>query len=1297
MRKKLLVIKKIFIIVLSVFMIIIGAPQVNANSDYMEIVVNDSEVGDDVNQFTFSNGWVHEGGFPDLFEGGDEHWTTKAVFGESYPSFSLKFLGNKVTLYGHRVNDGCMADVYIDDVKVDTIDYYRNGRLNKDVLYQSPDLENTLHTIRVVLNGERNENAGENYEAAIDYALIQSENMDYPATGIQLSDSDLRLEEGMQKQIIAKVLPSYATQVPDIVWESEDSTIASVDQTGLIKAVSAGTTTVIARLEGTDITSDVKVSVLPCIDEIAAIISDNNKHAYPERYLSYVNDLYDKDLSSLQTWSGYAWKNDEVTSRIDIFSKAKGYDDVTLVTNDFVDGEGNMISKENIKFTYMDTVISHTSNQDIFDVISHETTRDLKANQMYGAWVSIAVPKDAKAGVYTSKLSLVSQGNILAEFTYQIEVLDLVVPELQSQIELWMYPYSSNRYYSGQSSSEYFGTDVTDLYYVHLDDQYQAGLESQLELYKKIGGDAITVTVVEDAWNSQTHDPYPSMVKWTRKADGTFSFDYTDMDKWIELCMKHGIDKQIKSFSLSCWGNRITYFDEESNQVIFERPATGSDRWNELWSIFLQDYVKHMDEKGWFDITYMSMDERPLSEVTPVLDLVESVKNKDGKSLKTSIAVYNYETEPVFDRIDDLSFAIYVGSQDKAKEIAKQREEKGLMTTIYTCGGQNSALLNNPGESTASIYESYKDGTQGFLRWAFDSFNAEPLITSEHDLFAAGDLYLIYPDLRNANYMAQSTPRFEKLVEGVRDIEKLRYLTNNYSWMVTDIEEVVNKLGYDIPVAQSLINKLSKQALYGPIIPSISINERDIELFENETKQLTISATPDDLLTSVLKQTSVINDFDSKITYSGSWNTDEGYPSLFYNGDDHWCSPDESDAENYGYEFDFYGDSFAIIGNLEYLNGKFDVYVDDNYTATVDAYSSGRIVFSRLFESDLLELNNHHVVIKGNGTKNNASTAYNMQLDYIETYIHEKLVWVSSNDQVVSVEDGVLTAHKAGEANITVTGGEYSDTISVNVRAKSNKTALEIAIEMAESANLENVVPAVVEEFNAALENAQTVYANENATQEEVDNAFTRLASVMHMLEFFKGDKELLQKLVDQINDLVEEEYIPSTWQAMLPALQEANGVLDNVNAMQEEVDEVYSELVRAFVNLRLKPNKDILNELINKANRLNRENYSVTSLKGLDVEIEKATVVLNDPEAIKEEVEKAVADLTKVLAGLEINSNNPAIDNDMNKPIETMKVGDTTVSIKTGDTVSMIYPLLGLVIAFLGFYGSKKRKDTYN
>ncbi|WP_285945868.1 hypothetical protein [Thomasclavelia cocleata] len=54
---------------------------------------------------------------------------------------------------------------------------------------------------------------------------------------------------------------------------------------------------------------------------------------------------------------------------------------------------------------------------------------------------------------------------------------------------------------------------------------------------------------------------------------------------------------------------------------------------------------------------------------------------------------------------------------------------------------------------------------------------------------------------------------------------------------------------------------------------------------------------------------------------------------------------------------------------------------------------------------------------------------------------------------------------------------------------------------MAESASLENVVPAVVEEFNAALENAQTVYANDNATQEEVETTIASLTKALARLE----------------------------------------------------------------------------------------------------------------------------------------------------------------------------------------------------
>ena len=252
---------------------------------------------------------------------------------------------------------------------------------------------------------------------------------------------------------------------------------------------------------------------------------------------------------------------------------------------------------------------------------------------------------------------------------------------------------------------------------------------------------------------------------------------------------------------------------------------------------------------------------------------------------------------------------------------------------------------------------------------------------------------------------------------------------------------------------------------------------------------------------------------------------------------------------------------------------------------------------------------------------------------------------------------------------------------------ETNKLALAIAIDMAEAADLENVVPAVVTEFNEALENAKAVYSNEKATQEEVNNAFDRLASAMQMLEFYKGDKTALQKQVDQINGLDESKYIESSWSDMLPALDKANDVLVDVNAMQGEVDEAFTELVKAFLNLRLKPNKDLLQELINKANNLNAANYSAKTWAVVADALNEAKAVLEDPEATQAEVDKAKAVLMKGLA--ELQTVNIA-DMNVSAPV---KSGDTTVSIKTGDDITIITPITMLALSTALYYLSKKKK----
>ena len=79
---------------------------------------------------------------------------------------------------------------------------------------------------------------------------------------------------------------------------------------------------------------------------------------------------------------------------------------------------------------------------------------------------------------------------------------------------------------------------------------------------------------------------------------------------------------------------------------------------------------------------------------------------------------------------------------------------------------------------------------------------------------------------------------------------------------------------------------------------------------------------------------------------------------------------------------------------------------------------------------------------------------------------------------------------------------------------KVDKIALQIAVDLADQVTdkeLENVVPVVVEEFKAALQEAKEILADKTASQEDVGASFDRLASVMQKLEFFKGDKTALK------------------------------------------------------------------------------------------------------------------------------------------------------------------------------------------
>ena len=240
-----------------------------------------------------------------------------------------------------------------------------------------------------------------------------------------------------------------------------------------------------------------------------------------------------------------------------------------------------------------------------------------------------------------------------------------------------------------------------------------------------------------------------------------------------------------------------------------------------------------------------------------------------------------------------------------------------------------------------------------------------------------------------------------------------------------------------------------------------------------------------------------------------------------------------------------------------------------------------------------------------------------------------------------------------------------------------NKTALQIAVDVASNITdeeLENVVPAVANELKAALEEAKAILEDATADQETVDASFDRLATAIQMLDFIKGDKAALRSFITKVENTVEEEYTPATWTAFAAALETGNTVLANENAMQEEVDNAYTNLVKAYLNLRLVPNKDKLEDLINQTKALVAANYTADTWKNVSDALVLAENVMSNENATSEEVANAETVLTKAVEGLVVNNtpvapSTPAVDNTVDSAVKTpVNNGDTTASVKTGD-----------------------------
>jgi len=196
------------------------------------------------------------------------------------------------------------------------------------------------------------------------------------------------------------------------------------------------------------------------------------------------------------------------------------------------------------------------------------------------------------------------------------------------------------------------------------------------------------------------------------------------------------------------------------------------------------------------------------------------------------------------------------------------------------------------------------------------------------------------------------------------------------------------------------------------------------------------------------------------------------------------------------------------------------------------------------------------------------------------------------------------------------------------------------------------------------------------------------------------GDKTQLISLIEKIERLDSSKYIAKTWEKLATALEESKLVAADENASAEEVSKSYDSLLRTFLELRLKPNKDALNELIKKVQSLDYSKYTKESWSYVEKAVEEANKVMENEDATEEEVAKAEENLNIAISALEIASNdstNSATNNGSNNK-EDGKTTSNSKLPKTGGTNAVYILIVGATLVVTGgvfMFTRKKKSDN--
>lgn len=414
------------------------------------------------------------------------------------------------------------------------------------------------------------------------------------------------------------------------------------------------------------------------------------------------------------------------------------------------------------------------------DMLDSAPLKDYDGSVSPAAWADIMIPADADAGTYCVTVSLYASVGACGERCLGKKELTLTVYEnsMPSPADYGMY---LDLWQHNSNLARYYGVELwSDEHFFHI--------EKAIATLAELGQKSVTVLLGDCPWrgwgcylmqNTPAELYEYSSVRIEKDENGAYVYDFTALERYIRLCERYGINKDISVYGLlGIW--KMPYFPAESTEhcenvlIRYLDRADGAYRYMKTAGE-IRDFIAaafaFFKEKGWFDRVLISGDEP--SDLTAYRKSMQFIREIEP-NVKFKLALDHAE---VIDEFADslkccaASFPCTCSRRDFLAE--RKNEDRTLL--FYVCNIPDKPNTVFKSALTEAVFLgafAYRCQFDGFLRWAHYCWTVNPRKDVRYNNFGlpAGDICFIYPDRRGG--MLKSL-RYKALQRGIQIYELL--------------------------------------------------------------------------------------------------------------------------------------------------------------------------------------------------------------------------------------------------------------------------------------------------------------------------------------------------------------------------------------------------------------------------------------------------------------------------------------------------------------------------------------------